>query len=188
MSQQLDKFQAQKSQPPKNERLLQQVHPPTRNVDEVASPPDVLPADTTAAEHSFQVLKRGPDYWEGLYRLPQGKTVPFQAHRVGQQVHLWIGGELYHFSPSASSSRGRTIQLVSTNEILCSVPGMVLAVRVADGDSVMEGQTLLVIESMKTEQVVKSPRDGTVQRVAVQPGDRVDRGMRLVALVPLEAT
>jgi biotin carboxyl carrier protein len=41
---------------------------------------------------------------------------------------------------------------------------------------------------MKTEQVVKSPRDGTVQRVAVQPGDRVDRGMRLVALAPLEKT
>ena len=59
---------------------------------------------------------------------------------------------------------------------------------VAEGDSVAEGQTLLVIESMKTEQVIKSPRDGTVQRVAVQPGDRVDRGMRLVALTPLEAT
>jgi biotin carboxyl carrier protein len=38
---------------------------------------------------------------------------------------------------------------------------------------------------MKTEQIVKSPRQGTVQRVSVQEGDRVDRGMRLVVLVPL---
>ncbi|HIN06728.1 MAG TPA: acetyl-CoA carboxylase biotin carboxyl carrier protein subunit, partial [Dehalococcoidia bacterium] len=83
---------------------------------------------------------------------------------------------------------GRTTQRISTDEILCSVPGVVLTVDVADGDPVVEGQTLLVIESMKTEQVVKSPRDGTVQRVAVQPGDRVDRGMRLVALAPLEKT
>ena len=45
---------------------------------------------------------------------------------------------------------------------------------------------LVIIESMKTEQIVKSPRDGTVERVSVQEGDRVDRGMRLVVLVPLE--
>jgi biotin carboxyl carrier protein len=43
----------------------------------------------------------------------------------------------------------------------------------------------VIIESMKTEQIVKSPRQGTVQRVSVQEGDRVDRGMRLVVLVPL---
>ena len=66
------------------------------------------------------------------------------------------------------------------------MPGVVIAVHVAEGDTVAAGQDLLVIESMKTEQVVKSPRDGTVQRVPVQPGDRVDRGMRLVALAPLQ--
>ena len=38
---------------------------------------------------------------------------------------------------------------------------------------------------MKTEQIVKSPREGIVQRVSVEDGDRVDRGMRLVVLVPL---
>jgi biotin carboxyl carrier protein len=37
---------------------------------------------------------------------------------------------------------------------------------------------------MKTEQIVKSPRDGVVQRVSVEEGDRVDKGMRLVVLVP----
>jgi len=39
---------------------------------------------------------------------------------------------------------------------------------------------------MKTEQIVKSPRDGVVQRVSVQQGDRVDRGMRLVVLTPVD--
>ena len=67
------------------------------------------------------------------------------------------------------------------------MPGVVIAVHVAEGDTVAAGQDLLVIESMKTEQVVKAPRDGTVQSVPVQPGDRVDRGMRLVVLVPLQA-
>ncbi len=90
------------------------------------------------------------------------------------------------FSPVISASRRRGGQQSSTDEILCSVPGVVIAVHVSEGDTVEAGQDLLVIESMKTEQVVKSPRGGTVQRVPVQPGDRVDRGMRLVMLVPLE--
>ena len=188
MSQQLDNSQAQDNPPTKNERLLKQVYPPTRSVDDLASSQDTDPANPPAAEHPIQLLKQEQDYWEGLYRLAQGKTLRFQAHRAGQQVHIWIGGELYHFALPVSSSRGRTTQRISTDEILCSVPGVVLTVDVADGDSVVEGQTLLVIESMKTEQVVKSPRDGTVQRVAVQPGDRVDRGIRLVALAPLEKT
>ena len=62
---------------------------------------------------------------------------------------------------------------------------MVIAVHIAADDVVEAGQDLVIIESMKTEQVVKSPRQGTVERVSVQEGDRVDRGMRLVVLVPL---
>jgi biotin carboxyl carrier protein len=62
---------------------------------------------------------------------------------------------------------------------------VVIAVHVAADDVVEAGQDLVIIESMKTEQIVKSPRQGTVQRVSVQEGDRVDRGMRLVVLVPL---
>lgn len=127
------------------------------------------------------------DYWEGSCRLSDGNTLAFQAHRVGQQVHLWLGGEMYVFSPVIPASRRRASQQISTDEVLCTMPGVVLAVHVAEGEAVKAGQDLLTTESMKTEQVVKSPRDGTVQRVPVQPGDRVDRGMRLVLLVPLEA-
>ena len=62
-----------------------------------------------------------------------------------------------------------------------------IAVHVVEDDVVESGQVLVVIESMKTEHVIKSPRSGTVQRVSVQPGDRVDRGMRLLVLHPLPA-
>ena len=173
--------QVQNNQPPSKERRLQQVHPPPRGED--SPTPDTDSPELAAA---LQVLTQEQDHWEGRYRLSDGKTVAFQAHRVGQQVLLWMGGESFVFSPIISASRGRASQQITTDEILCSVPGVVIAVHVAEGDTVAAGQDLLVIESMKTEQVVKSPRDGTIQRVPVQPGDRVDRGMRLVMLVPLQ--
>lgn len=171
-------------------KLLQQVHPSplSRPPDIHRPPPSATEAhDGPDAGPALQVSAQGPDYWEGHCRLNDGKTVPFQAHRMGQQVHLWIGGESFVFSPVVSASRGRRSQQTSTDEIFCSMPGVVIAIHVAEGDTVEAGQDLLVLESMKTEQVVKSPRDGTIQRLPVQPGDRVDRGMRLVVLVPLEA-
>ena len=165
------------------ERLLQQVHPPPESDAATASPPDFQDPEGSPASPA---LTQEQGHWEGRYRLSDGNTVSFQAHRVGQQVHLWMGGESFVFSPIVSASRSRASQQISTDEILCSMPGVVIAVHVAEGDTVAARQDLLVIESMKTEQVVKSPRDGTVQRVPVQPGDRVDRGMRLVALAPLQ--
>ena len=80
--------------------------------------------------------------------------------------------------------RGASLFTPATHGILCPVPGVVIAVHVAEGDVVEQGQDLVTLESMKTEQVVRSHRPGTIQRVSVKEGDRVDRGMRLVALAP----
>jgi biotin carboxyl carrier protein len=63
------------------------------------------------------------------------------------------------------------------------MPGTVLLVHVADGDAVAEGDVLLVLESMKMELSITAPTAGTVEGLALQPGDRVDRGQPLVAVV-----
>ena len=154
-------------------RRLQQVHPPE------SAPIDV------GGETDIDIVASSPGRWEGRVRLDGGSAVPFLAHRDGQQVHVWIAGESYVFSPAAPPARGRGSREDGGDDIVCPVPGVVIAVHVAADDAVEAGQDLVVIESMKTEQVVKSPRDGKVQRVSVQEGDRVDRGMRLVVLVPL---
>ncbi|MEA2157046.1 MAG: acetyl-CoA/propionyl-CoA carboxylase, biotin carboxylase, biotin carboxyl carrier protein, partial [Solirubrobacteraceae bacterium] len=62
------------------------------------------------------------------------------------------------------------------------MPGSVLAVRVADGDSVRAGDVLVVLESMKMELEVVAPAAGTVEGLAVAPGDRVSGGQPLVGV------
>ena len=133
----------------------------------------------------IHVNASGSDRWEGRVRLDDGRTVTFLAYRDGQQVYVWIGGESYVFSPPVPSVRARGPRQGVSDDIVCPVPGGVSAVHVAENDAVEAGQDLVIIESMKTEQIVKSPRQGTVQRVSVREGDRVDRGMRLVELHPL---
>ena len=136
-------------------------------------------------ETDIEVDVSGSGRWEGRVHLEDGRTAPFLACRDGQQVHVWIGGESYVFSPAAPTVLARGPRQGASDDIVCPVPGVVVSVHVAENDVVEAGQDLVIIESMKTEQIVKSPRQGTVQRVSVQPGDRVDRGMRLVVLHPV---
>jgi len=56
------------------------------------------------------------------------------------------------------------------------MPGRVIAVRAAEGASVLAHQALVVIEAMKMEHAVVTPLAGTVTRMAVSVGQQVQRG------------
>jgi biotin carboxyl carrier protein len=60
--------------------------------------------------------------------------------------------------------------------------GTVLEVVVAEGQSVAEGDPLLVLEAMKMETVVVAPRAGVVAEVGVGPGSAAGVGEVLVVL------
>ena len=62
------------------------------------------------------------------------------------------------------------------------MPGKVIEVLVAEGDSVEKGQGLVIVEAMKMENELACPRDGTVQRVLVQSGTAVERGAVLLVI------
>jgi biotin carboxyl carrier protein len=63
------------------------------------------------------------------------------------------------------------------------IPGRIVAVDVAVGESVEANQRLLSLEAMKMENEVRAPRAGTVERVAVAPGQTVEHGDELAVLV-----
>jgi propionyl-CoA carboxylase alpha chain len=67
-----------------------------------------------------------------------------------------------------------------TGGLTAPMPGKVLDVRVATGDTVTAGQVLLILEAMKMEHRITAPTDGTVTTVSVAAGDQVERGAALL--------
>ena len=69
-----------------------------------------------------------------------------------------------------------------STSIAAHITGTVWKIEVKPGDSVEEGQTLVIIESMKMEMPVEAPSAGKVESVAVTEGQPVDEGAVLLTL------
>ena len=70
----------------------------------------------------------------------------------------------------------------SGEEIRALMPGRVLAVSTREGNKVAAGEILLVVEAMKMQNEIRCSKGGTVERVAVAPGEAVETGALLVAI------
>jgi pyruvate carboxylase len=70
----------------------------------------------------------------------------------------------------------------NANHVAAPMPGMVATVAVKSGQLVTKGSPLVSIEAMKMETVITADRDGTVVRVHVSPGDKVEAKDLMVEL------
>jgi acetyl-CoA/propionyl-CoA carboxylase, biotin carboxylase, biotin carboxyl carrier protein len=70
----------------------------------------------------------------------------------------------------------------SGNDVASPMQATVIKVEVAAGDSVVKGQTVVVLEAMKMEQAITAPRDGVVAKVSAEVGTTVKSGFVLLSL------
>jgi biotin carboxyl carrier protein len=105
------------------------------------------------------------------------------------QYQVLMGGRLYEGQVLDERARlllSRSGDLSDSSgevSIKAPMPGLIVAVTVAEGQAVKKGETVVILESMKMQNELKSPRDGTVQRISVQPGQSVEQKKALVTIV-----
>lgn len=73
-----------------------------------------------------------------------------------------------------------TAQSTAVNAIKAPMPGLIIALKVNAGDTVLANEPLLILEAMKMENVIKSPGNGTVKTVKVKKGDNVEKNQVLI--------
>jgi acetyl-CoA/propionyl-CoA carboxylase biotin carboxyl carrier protein len=104
-------------------------------------------------------------------------------HRAGD----WIGrdGDAWqvrdHDPVAASLTRSAH---AGADSLTAPMPGTVTVVKVAVGDEVTAGQSLLVVEAMKMEHVISAPHAGTVAELDVIPGSTVAMDQVLAVIAP----
>lgn len=111
--------------------------------------------------------------------------VRYTFHRAGD----WLGrdGDAWQVrdhDPVAASLSGADRS--GAGSLTAPMPGTVTVVKVAVGDQVAAGQSLLVVEAMKMEHVVSAPHAGTVAELDVTPGATVAMDQVLAVVTPAE--
>jgi biotin carboxyl carrier protein len=105
------------------------------------------------------------------------------------EYQVLMGGRLYEGevlderSLLMLSRRGGAAAESGEISIKSPMPGLIVAVPVEEGQEVKAGQTVVILESMKMQNELKTPRDGVVQRISVAAGQTVEQKKVLVTIV-----
>ncbi|MEV7424178.1 MULTISPECIES: acetyl/propionyl/methylcrotonyl-CoA carboxylase subunit alpha [unclassified Streptomyces] len=127
---------------------------------------------------------------EDRFRVGPGRVtvtvdgVTHTFHRAGD----WLGrdGDSWHVQdhdPVEAALRGAAGG-AGAGSLTAPMPGTVTVVKVAVGDEVTAGQSLLVVEAMKMEHVISAPVAGTVSELDVTPGSTVAMDQVLAVVTP----
>ena len=119
----------------------------------------------------------------GIERVDvSGESHPVATAATADSVWVWCDGTAYEFD-KVRGSRSAGGKGEPAGELVAPMPGRVRRTLVAVGDRVGNGQLLLVLEAMKMEHAIRSPRDGLVRRLCVAEGELVEAGTELAEIV-----
>jgi biotin carboxyl carrier protein len=128
-----------------------------------------LDADAVeVAPNTFSILLAGESHEIRIAPLPDGR------------IKLHTGLAEYVASVADPRAwRGRrhgALEVEGRQQILAPMPGKVVRLLVAEGDSVETGQGLIVVEAMKMQNEVRSPKTGRIGRLLAEVGQAVNAG------------
>ncbi len=109
------------------------------------------------------------DYKDGVYHV----------HNEGDLFKIEVMDEL---KKRMLEKRGGGGGLEGAYTVKSEMPGKVIEVKVKVDDEVKEGDVLLILESMKMQNEIKSPKDGKVTEVFVEDGETIEADAKLVTI------
>ena len=119
----------------------------------------------------------GPDV---LSVLLGGKSYEIKRERTFGEMHLWVRGVRHAVEirdpRSLRSRRSGADAETGPRKLVASMPGKVVRILVQEKSRVEAGQGIIVVEAMKMQNEIKSPKAGTLQKIVASPGSTVNAG------------
>lgn len=124
----------------------------------------------------------------GIYSiLIGGESLETRVEPTSAGLRVTVAG--FEFAATIRDSRqwrrprGERLDAEGRQQVLAPMPGKVIRVLVKAGDAVEAGQGLLVVEAMKMQNEIQSPKTGTVERLLAAEGQNVNSGEILAIVV-----
>ena len=115
-----------------------------------------------------------------LSLLVDGHAYEIKREQTSTDLHLWVGSTRFEVElrdpRSLRSRRGGAADEKGPRKIVAPMPGRVVRVLVAEQVEVEAGQGIVVVEAMKMQNEIKSPKKGVVKKIAAAAGTAVNAG------------
>lgn len=122
-------------------------------------------------DNTFHIIKDNKGYNATLVSYnPEEKTMVLNVNGTDYEVSIKDKNDLLLQQLGISVKSSSAVQFIKA-----PMPGLIINVSVNPGDEVKKGDTLLILEAMKMENVIKSPRDGKVKKVNVSLRNAVEK-------------
>lgn len=120
--------------------------------------------------------------------LVEGRSYEAYVYPAGESWQVLLHGELYPALVEDEREKRLRAALSGVPDpsgefhLKAPMPGLIVAAPVAEGQPVRKGDILVILESMKMQNELKSPRAGTVTRVKVRAGETVEQNAVMVTV------
>ena len=102
-----------------------------------------------------------------------------QCAKVGDYWWIHFKGKISKLERVEAGGLG---QVQGDAGLSAPMPGTILEIMVSEGDEVVSGQAIMVMEAMKMEHRITAPRDGTIQSIHFAVGERCEQGAPLITM------
>ncbi len=133
-------------------------------------------------------FKKSPEEFNIIKDNRSANAKLLESDISGKKLKIEVEGEAFdieikdELDQRLDSMGFSNVSTKHIKEIKAPMPGLVIDVTVKEGQEVKEGDRLLILEAMKMENSIMIHANATIKRVAVTPGQAVDKGQVLVEL------
>jgi len=115
-----------------------------------------------------------------LSLLVDGKCFEVKREQTATDLHLWVGSNRFAVElrdpRSLRSRKGSAADETGPRKIVAPMPGRVVRLLASEQSEVEAGQGIIVVEAMKMQNEIKSPKKGTVKKIVASAGAAVNAG------------
>ncbi len=126
-------------------------------------------------DDSFHIIKDHQSYLAEIVQVNrEEKLLVISVNGTAYQIQLQDRFDLLLKKLGMKSAESKV------EEVKAPMPGLILDIKVEEGQAVKKGDTLIILEAMKMENVIKSPTDGNIKTIRVKPQENVEKNQVLI--------
>jgi biotin carboxyl carrier protein len=110
----------------------------------------------------------------------EGRCFEVKREQTATDLHLWVGSSRYAVElrdpRSLRSRQASAADETGPRKIVAPMPGRIVRLLASEQSQVEAGQGIIVVEAMKMQNEIKSPKKGTVKKIVAAAGAAVNAG------------